>query len=48
MIRGGKYCPECSNELAAKFQSAMGNPFATEVMKKQETKTSARMRFLDK
>ncbi len=48
MIRGGKYCPECSNDLAAKFQSAMGNPLATEVVKKQETKTSARMRFLDK
>lgn len=48
MIRGGKYCPECSTDLAAKFQSAMGNPFAKEVVKKQETKTNARMRFLDK
>ena len=48
MIRGGKFCPACSNELAAKLQSAMGNPLATQVMEKNEAKTSARMRFLDK
>ena len=48
MIKGGKYCPTCSNEMAAKFQAAMGNPFAAQVAEKQDTRTSARMRYLDK
>ena len=48
MIRGGKFCPACSNEMAAKLQSAMGNPLAAQVAAKNETKTNARMRFLDK
>ena len=48
MIRGGKYCAECSNDLATRFQSAMGNPFAQNAQAVQDAKTSARMRFLDK
>ena len=48
MIRGGKFCPKCSNEMAAKLQAAMGNPLATQVMEKNEAKTSPKMRYLDK
>ena len=47
MIRGGKFCPACSNEMAAKLKAAMGNPLAAQVAEKQE-RTSARMRYLDK
>ena len=48
MIRGGKFCPKCSNEMAAKLQAAMGNPLATQVMEKNEARTSPKMRYLDK
>ena len=50
MIRGGKFCPTCSNEMAAKLQSAMGNPFAAHVAEKNESnkRDGNRMRFLNK
>ena len=50
MIRGGKFCPACSNEMAAKLQSAMGNPFAAQVAAQNEAKKrdGDRMRFLNK
>ena len=50
MIRGGKFCPTCSNEMAAKLQAAMGNSFAAHVAEKNETKRrdGDKMRFLNK
>ena len=48
MIRGGKFCPACSNEMAAKLQAAMGDPLAMQVAAKNEAKANERMRFLDK
>lgn len=50
MIRGGKFCPTCSVEMAAKLQSAMGNPFAAQVAEKNEAKRrdGDKMRFLNK
>ena len=50
MIRGGKFCQVCSNEMATKLQSAMGNPFATQMMEQNEAKRKDgnKMRFLHK
>ena len=48
MIRGGKFCTACSNEMAAKLQAAMGDPLAMQVAAKNEAKANERMRFLDK
>lgn len=49
MIKSGKFCPACSNEMAASFQAAMGNPLAAQVAAKQEAdRANARMRFFDK
>lgn len=47
MIRSGKYCEECKAELANTFQSVMGKK-GTYVPPKQENRTGARMRYLDK
>ena len=48
MIRGGKFCPVCSNEMAAKLQAAMGNPLAAQVAEHNERKRDGdRMRFLN-
>lgn len=47
MIKSGKFCEECKAELANTFQTVMGKS-GTYVPPKQETRTSARMRFLDK
>lgn len=46
MIKSGKYCEACKAELANTFNTAMGKK-GFYVPQKQETKTSARMRFLD-
>lgn len=50
MIRGGKFCPECSNIMAAKLQAAMGDPLATRLNEKNEAsqRDGNRMRFLNK
>ena len=46
MIKGGKFCPTCSNEMANKFKNAMGVPQPA-APKKQDPHSSAKMRFLD-
>lgn len=46
MIKSGKYCEECKAELANTFNTAMGKR-GVYVPQKQESKTGARMRFLD-
>ncbi len=48
MIRGGKFCTACSNEMANTFKAAMGSPAPAQPALKQDTRTSARMRFFDK
>ena len=50
MIRGGKFCPECSTIMAAKLQAAMGDPLAVRLNEKNEAskKDGNRMRFLNK
>lgn len=47
MIKSGKYCEECKSDLANTFQNAMGNKVSA-VPKKQDVKSGAKMRFLDK
>ena len=50
MIRAGRFCPECVNEMTNGFSSAMGRSAATPSFaapKKTETRDGARMRFLD-
>ena len=50
MIRGGKFCPECSNVMAAKLQAAMGDPLAKRLNEKNESsqRDGNRMRFINK
>ncbi len=50
MIRAGRFCPECVNEMTTGFNSAMGSRAAAPAYKapQKDTKDGARMRFLDK
>ena len=48
MIRSGRFCPECVNEMTNGFNSAMGRTATAYVPpKKTDTRDGARMRFLD-
>ena len=48
MIRSGRFCPECVNEMTYGFNSAMGRTATAYVPpKKTDTRDGARMRFLD-
>lgn len=46
MIKSGKYCEGCKAELANNFNNAMGKK-GTYMPPKQESRTGAKMRFLD-
>lgn len=47
MIKSGKFCDECRNQLSHTLQSAMGKK-GTYVPTKEHTRDGVRMRFLDK
>lgn len=49
MIKSGRYCDKCKIEMANGLQNAMASVRKnTEVKKKADPKSNARMRFLDK
>lgn len=48
MIKSGKYCPQCKNDLTNSFNDAIGKKAVFTPPKPQQTNDGARMRYLDK
>lgn len=48
MIKSGRYCGRCKNDLTSSFNDAIGKNIAYVPPKPENTRDGARMRFLDK